>query len=152
MCQNCLPFDRNINCLASVISTLFCKRDSLILAVNGNFSHGKAKTYATVFMDLFWTLNRTVCLITGSETSAPSEDPPGPKVRVLMGENKAPCPADTRQTNIRWSFMYRLGPAGLNSCQSSAGQSQGSPRFTHKDVNKQAIIATLLLMLAYLNT
>lgn len=89
----------------------FSERDSLILAVNGNSSHGKVKTldclYGLVKVAMHDS-HHTACLITGAEILYP------PKMLSAQRwgcwwKNKAPCPADTRQTDIRWSLVFRLG-------------------------------------------
>lgn len=100
-----LSLDRNTYCLDSVTDKYtytFCKRDSLIPAVNGKFSaveiqvislpHGKVKT---VFMDLLKLpcMALTIqCVSLLVLKSCPAEDALGPEVRVLMEKQSAsPC-------------------------------------------------------------
>lgn len=161
MWQNCVPLDFNAYCLGSVTDKYtytFCERESLIPAVNGNsLPHGKLNTCATDFMDLLKLSCMTVTLQYVSLLvlkSSLAEDALGPEVRVLMEKQSAlPC---WHQTN--WHQMeprvLPQGPAGLNSCQSSRGQSEGSPRFTnkqHEQTSNQsctAFVACLLFNLA----
>lgn len=119
----------------------FCKRDPLILAVNGNFSALKIQN---IFSPAWEGEGSCDCLY--GLVKVVMHDSHVQYVSLLVlkilsrrsllsaqrwgcwWENKAPCPADTRQTDIRWSLVLRLGgPLGRTAVSRAEDRAREAP-------------------------
>lgn len=83
--------------------------------------------------------HHTAYLINGVQI-CPAEDAFWAQRWRCWWKNKAPWPAVTRQTDIRWSLVFCLGGLlGRTAVSWGRGRGEGSPRFTNNNTDKQAI-------------